>query len=130
MKRISQFVALFVAVLLSAQPGLASVSCAMGMLGGHSAHNCDRAMTEMGTDCPMARQFSGTGCGKNCSREGVPQALGQSASRAKPKAVRAQSLVLLPEVVEESGPAFTAQRTEMPVSSAPPRYILHRVFRI
>jgi len=136
MKRVLQFVALFVAVLLAAQPALAGLPCGPETsANGACAPDCAMAMTtapmsQIAPDCGMSPQISSNGCEQSCCAGNSLQSASQPATGAKSKADRVLHFVAVPDNDANATSAFAALSSADPVSSAPPRYILFQVFRI
>lgn len=132
MKRILQIVSVLVVALLAAQPALAGLSCTMGEPANiPCAPDCNMAaMGQMGMDCQMPLQLAGTGCFQDCCRQGMPQAVAQLTSGAKPKAARTELVLMAPQMATALETAFRATPPDAIAAAAPPRYILFRVFRI
>jgi hypothetical protein len=129
MKRLLQIVSVLVIALLAAQPALAGLTCNMEAPGSMAcAPVCAMATNQMGMDCQMPQQVAGAGCMEDCCQHGLPQAVAQFATGAKPKAPQ-----LLPTTLPMAPPAETVFAVTPPggiIAATPPRYILFRVFRI
>jgi hypothetical protein len=136
MKRLLQFVALFVAILLAVQPALAALPCAEGTTAnGACDPGCAMAttsapMSQMASDCGMAPQISSNGCEQSCCASSLVQSANQSATGEKSKAGSTQQFIAVPVLFASATSVFTAAPRVDPVSSAPARYILLQVFRI
>lgn len=139
MKRVLQFVALFVVVLLAAQPALAGLPCAQGTAAeGACAPGCAMAtasapmspMSQMASVCGMAPQLSSNSCQQSCCSSVVSQAVSQPATGAKSRAGATLQPVALPLVAASAASTVAPARPIAVISSAPPRYILLQVFRI
>jgi hypothetical protein len=131
MKKFLQFVAAFVVALLAAQPTLAGVTCGIMVSSAMpSARSCEMAMDQMGAMCPMHSHAAGAGCLQECCRNGWPQALVQSARKARQKVGGTQFLLAVPTPTPTGIAAFASPPCEAIRAAAPPRYILLRVFRI
>jgi hypothetical protein len=136
MKRVLQFVALFVAILLAAQPALAGLPCGPETSSnGACASGCAMAVTtapmsQTASGCGMTPQVSSNGCEQSCCASNSLQSVSQPATGAKSKADRVLHFVAAPDMDANATSAFTAQSSGEPVTSAPPRYILLQVFRI
>jgi hypothetical protein len=131
MKKVLQFVAAALVAVLAAQPALAGLTC--GMMPSTAmpcAPKCEMAKDHMGAKCPMHHDDTGTGCLQDCCRNGWPQALVQSSSKARPKAGGTQLFLALPTPAQAGIAAFATPLPEDIGAAAPPRYILLRVFRI
>jgi hypothetical protein len=131
MKRLLQFVAVAVIVLLAAQPALAGMQCDMGTpSSGQCAPCCHKAMSHMGMGCPMQHQISVAGCGESCCKDALPRGVVLLAPGVKPKAGRAEFIAMAPRLVTDADAAFVGAPPGNAVTSAPARYILFQVFRI
>jgi hypothetical protein len=86
-------------------------------------------MSQMGMDCQMPMQMTGSGCIRDCCQQGLPQMAAQLTNGAKPKTAAIQILLMAPPMAP---PAQLALATAPPgsIPAAPPRYILFRAFRI
>lgn len=131
MKKVLQFVAVALVAVLATQPAIAGLTCG---LRTSSVASCVLAfgmtMSQMGANCPLHHHQTGTGCLQDCCRKGWPQALVQSASKARPKAVGTQLFLAVPTPAQAGIAAFATPLPEDIAAAAPPRYILLRVFRI
>jgi hypothetical protein len=131
MKRLIQFVAVVMVALLAAQPALAGMSCEMGTpASGHCAPCCHKAMSHMGTDCPMQHQVTTTDCDQSCCHDALPQGVALLAAGVKPKAGSAEFIAVAPRLVMDADAAFVGAPPGSAVAAAPARYILFQVFRI
>jgi hypothetical protein len=131
MKRILQFVALAVVLVLAFEPALSSVACVVGTpASAPGAPRCAMAMREMGMDCRMPRQVASIGCQRDCSQCGLAKGFALLSAGAKPKAGRAQFFVPMPIMTPAVITPFAAGPPGDLFASAPPRYILFQVFRI
>ena len=131
MKKILQIVAFALVAVLTAQPAVAGLTCGMTVSPvAACAPACGMGMSQMGANCPMPHHGTDTGCLQDCCRNGWPQAVVQSASKAKPKAARTGYLQTAPNPSPAGMAAFAAQPREEIVAAGPARHILLRVFRI
>jgi len=136
MKRVLQFVALFVVVLLAAQPALAGLPCVQGTSeNGACAPGCAMAtatapMSQMASGCGMTPQISNNGCEQTCCASAAIQGVGQPATGVKSNAFTTVQLMVAPLQIASATSAFAAAPPIVPVLSAPARYILLQVFRI
>jgi hypothetical protein len=136
MKRLLQFVALFVVVLLAVQPALAGLPCAQETTAsGACDPDCAMAttsapMSQMASDCGMAPQVSSNGCEQSCCDSDLIQSVSQPATGAKLNAGSTVQFVAVQLVAANATSAFATPAPVDPVSSAPARYILLQVFRI
>ncbi len=126
MKRVSQFAAVIMVLLLGVQPALAGVACARI---GAMRTACPMCIGAMGADCPMAHAVAAD-CTTNCCNQTILKAVVLPAAPAKPRSAATNAWMstavdLQAAAVPRSGclPPATA-------SSSPPRYLLSRVFRI
>jgi hypothetical protein len=94
------------------------------------APECDMAMDHMGANCPLHHDSTGTGCLQDCCRNGWPQAVAQSASKARPKTSGTPFLVAVPGPASAGIAAFAIPPPGDIDAAAPPRHILLQVFRI
>jgi hypothetical protein len=131
MKKVLQFVAVALVAVLATQPTLAGMTCGLkpfpGMTG---AAACDMAMNQMGESCPMHSHGAGTDCLLECCRNGWPQAVIQSASKARPKAVGTRFLLSTPSIASAGVALLSAPPADALAAAAPDRHILLQVFRI
>ena len=131
MKRLLQFVAIAVIVLLAAQPALAGMSCEMGTSASRQcAPCCHKAMSRIGMSCPMHHQVAASGCDQSCCKDALPRGVALLAAGVKPKAGRAEFIAIAPRLVSDTDAPFTAAPPGNIVAAAPARYILFQVFRI
>jgi hypothetical protein len=141
MKRLIQFVAVAVVVLLVAQPALAGLPCASGVAAGNGcAPDCGMAMgqmssaqmssSQMSADCGMSPQISSDGCAQNCCIDRISQGIAQPAAGAKSAAGKTMQFVPAAEAPASAAPVFAHSPRTSFSSTAPPRYILFQVFRI
>jgi hypothetical protein len=131
MKKVLQFVAIALVAILATQPALAGLTCGMKPSPSMSAAaDCDMAMNQMGTSCPMHSHGAGTDCLQECCRNGWPQAVVQSASKAKPKAVSTQFILAAPSIASAGVAVSAAPPAEALAAAAPDRHVLLQVFRI
>ncbi len=88
------------------------------------------AQSNMGPDCPMARQMAANHCPQGCCPHAVPQALAIVAALDHARLnLRAQSI--LPQLaVAASHAAFAFHPSFTVTINSPPRYILNQDFRI
>jgi hypothetical protein len=87
-------------------------------------------MSQMGAHCPMPHHGTDAGCLQDCCRNGWPQALVQSASKARPRAARTRFLQAAPNPASSGIAAFAAPPHEDIAAAGPARHILLQVFRI
>jgi hypothetical protein len=131
MKKVLQIVAVALAAVLIAQPAIAGLTCGMTVSPvAACAPACGMAMSQMGAHCPMPHHGTDTGCLQDCCRNGWPQAVVQSASKAKPKAARTGYLQTAPNPAPTGLAAFAAPLREEIAAAGPARHILLQVFRI
>lgn len=129
MKIFLKFVAVAVIGVLSAYPTMARVTCAMGMEAKTPCTpDCGMAMGAMGKDCPTPNQAGGPGCAENCCQNGMQPGVVQV--NAKPKAVKAELVAILPTAAVSEGKFFAYLPLKGRVDTGPPRYVLFRVLRI
>jgi hypothetical protein len=86
--------------------------------------------SNMGPDCPMARQMAANDCPQGCCTHAVPQGLAIVTALDHARLVlRAQLAVSL--IQADAPVAAFAVRPPLTVPiNSPPRYILNQVFRI
>jgi hypothetical protein len=131
MKRVLQVVAFALVAVLTAQPAIAGLTCGMTAAPvAACAPACGMAMSQMGAHCPMPHHGTDAGCLQDCCRNGWPQAVVQSASKAKPKAARTQFLQAALSPAPVGMAAFAAPPREEIAAAGPARHILLQVFRI
>jgi hypothetical protein len=131
MKKVLQFVAVALVAVLTSQPALAGLTCGLKPFPGIAdAAACNMAMNQMGESCPMHSHGAGAGCLQECCRNGWPQAVIQSASKARPKAVGIQFLLSTPSTASAGVALFAAPPAGALAAAAPDRHVLLRVFRI
>jgi hypothetical protein len=129
MKVFFKIVALAIVGVLAAYPALAGASCAMGSAANVPCKpDCGMAMSGMGIDCPMHDQASKLGCAENCCQNSMQPGVAQL--DAKPKAVRAELIAILPPATMGESRIFANLQAERRVDTGPPRFILLRVLRI
>ncbi|HWE84777.1 MAG TPA: hypothetical protein VG267_07520 [Terracidiphilus sp.] len=127
MKRVLQFAATLVILLLAGQPAFAGLACAMS--GTMQASSCPMSMSAMSADCPMMHGVAPE-CTQDCCNGTAPKPALLLAVPAKPNLVAGSAAVS--PVVEARLSAAPRQDwlPAMVESSPPPHYILNRVFRI
>jgi hypothetical protein len=131
MKRVLKIVAVALAAVLTAQPALAGLTCGLkSFADAPCVPKCGKATSRMGASCPMHRHASGNECLQDCCRNGWPQAVVRSASKATPKASRSQLLPAEPGPAAAGNATFAALPEGKIAAAGPPRYILLQVFRI
>jgi hypothetical protein len=131
MKKVLQIVAAALVAVLTAQPAIAGLTCGIRVSpAAECVPACGMAMSQMGADCPMPHHGADTGCLQDCCRNGWPQAVVQSAAKARPKAARARFLQAAPSPVPTGSAAFAASLREEIAAAGPARHILLQVFRI
>jgi len=130
MKKVLQFVAVALVAVLTAQPTLAGLTCGMKPSPGMPDAACNMAMDQMGTNCPMHSHGAGADCLLECCRNGWPQAVIQSASKARPKAVGTRFLLSTPSVAPAGVAVCAAPPADALAAAAPDRHVLLQVFRI
>jgi hypothetical protein len=134
MKKALQFVAIALVAILATQPALAGLTCGMKPFPTMPDAACNMAMNQLanqlGASCPMHSRGAGTGCLQECCRNGWPQAVVQSASKAKPKAVGTQFLLSTPGVASIGVAVSAAPPADALAAAAPDRHLLLQVFRI
>jgi hypothetical protein len=121
MKRVSQFAAAILILLLGVQPALLGAACAMN---GATRAACPLCMSAIGADCPMAQ-----GMAACCNRIDLG-AVVLPAIPAKPRPARASARILVAAELHSSAVAPSRGLPPVIDSSPPPRYLLSRVFRI
>lgn len=126
MKRVFQFAAMVVVLLLAAQPALAGVACATG---GMARAACPMGMSEMGSDCPMAYGLAAD-CTRDCCDRTTTKAVVLPAAPIKPRTLVASAVVSTAVEPPISAVLRADWLAPMAVSSSPPHYLLNRVFRI
>ncbi len=126
MKRIFQFAAVAVVLLLAVQPALAGVACASS---GMSRAACPMGMSEMGADCPMAYGLLAD-CSQDCCNHSAPKAMLLPATPAKPNLLLAPIAVSPAAELDHALAALPGWLPAMAATSSPPPYLLNCVFRI
>jgi hypothetical protein len=121
MKKLFQLLTAFAISLLAAQPALAALSC-------ETAVRCTMGASETGASCPMAPALGE--CSTDCCAQSLLPADQSWAATAKSRALDADHAIVV-DVVARHAESATASLPFDPVDvSSPPRFILHRVFRI
>jgi hypothetical protein len=129
MKIFLKIVAVAVIGLLAGFPAMARVMCAEGMTAKVPCKpHCHRAMGAKGMGCSMPFQAGSLGCDENCCQNGMQQGVFQA--DAKPKAVKAVLVAILPPAAVSEGRVFASLPEDGKADTGPPRYILFQVFRI
>jgi hypothetical protein len=129
MKVYAKVVALSVIWVLAGFPVMARVACAQGMAAkAPCTPHCHRAKGARAAGCSMPFKAGGPGCDANCCQNGMQQ--GVVRVNAKPKAVKAELVAVLPAVGMSEGRVFANRQADGRVDTGPPRYVLFRVFRI
>jgi hypothetical protein len=128
MKVFLRIVAVAVIGVLAAYPPLAGATCPMNTAAKACEPGCAMAMDAMGKDCPMPLQASKLGCAENCCENSMQQGVVQT--DAKPKAVRAELVAILPPAAVIEGRVVASLPADGRVDTGPPRFILFRVIRV
>jgi hypothetical protein len=129
MKRITQFSAVVFLALLTVQPVLASLSCALGGVRG-GASSCPMGMSEMGADCPMASHMVDAGCSQNCCAQAGLPTRGAAVKADKLRVDGLSAAVAALVTYAQSGRTTGTDRRSGVRGDSPPRHILNQVFRI
>lgn len=128
MKRMLQFAAVAVVMLLAGLPTAEALTCPLRADAASAA--CPMGMSETQANCPMALGISTSECLRDCCNCGLPKLVGPVAVQVHPKQCLPVQFVALAALNAGVERAVAAAPDEPTVSSSPPRYILHRVFRI
>jgi len=128
MKRLLQIAGWLACTLLAVQPAVEGLACTLTMPGAGMV--CPMGMSEMSPDCPMAQQMAEAGCMQDCCNHAVPRTAAPAFAPAKRRAgtvmAATTAAVVAPQISRQTAPIGSPAS----VSSSPPRYILHQVFRI
>jgi len=128
MKRIAQFAALVVVMLLAGLPAAEVLTCPLRV--SRDAAACPMGMSGVHADCPMAQQVARNKCLRDCCNCGLPKLVGPIAVPVQLKQGTPVQFVALDAPGQDAERAVAAAQDGPAVSSSPPRYILNRVFRI
>ncbi len=137
MRRITQLVALMVALLLAGQSAMAEVPCSTWLrTGDHSALCCTSAPVASSHqtvgDCHGAA--TGVSITADCSQGGCQMATVRPATQVliteKSKTDRAAALVVLVQFPTALAPSRPARSFESASAARPAKYLLFQVFRI
>ncbi|HTA78728.1 MAG TPA: hypothetical protein VK720_04240 [Terracidiphilus sp.] len=123
MKKLLQLFAVIVIGLLAIQPALAALTCP-------TASRCTMGMSGMGPNCPMTPALAAAGCVSGCCAQTLPPTNQSWGTIAKPKATAANGVLVVAVVLSDAPSATERSHSDPAVLNSPPRYILHRVFRI
>jgi len=123
-----QFAAVVVMALLAGLPAAQVLTCPLRAEAAAAA--CPMGMSEASANCPMAPGMIANECLRDCCNCGLQKLSGPATVRVHPKpAVPVQFRALAELTAESDRAAWAAKDVPVP-SSSPPKYILHRVFRI
>jgi hypothetical protein len=118
------------AVLLGAQPALASLSCDMGASAKQTCvPECGVAMSLMGDDCPMPSQIKCGYFGQSCCNDAQPPSNIRLTTKTKSNGDRTKYLSV-PLVAVADRAFYVAPSSARFTATGPPRYILLQVFRV
>jgi hypothetical protein len=78
----------------------------------------------------MSPQISGVGCAQNCCRNSLAQGIAKPVTSAKSNPGRTAHFVPAAQRLSAAAPAFAVALRTGSDATAPPRYILLRVFRV
>lgn len=120
--------AALVIAILAGLPTAEALTCPLRAAAAPAV--CATGMTATSSDCPMAREAAANNCLRDCCNCGLPKLVGPLAVRLHLKqGMLVQFVALATLTADADRVVATAPQGPVP-SSSPPRYILHRVFRI
>src|SRR5450631_2920774 len=138
MRKITQLVALMVALLVAGQSALAEGSCTQWLLsgGGHAPACCistgDAAAPHVSADChgsmhvqTVTAECNHSGCQMAIVKVGV-----QALASARFKADRVTTLAVIAQLPVTSASVLTTRSVRSASAPGPARYVLFQVFRI
>jgi hypothetical protein len=137
MRRITQLVALLVALLVAGQSAMAEASCSMWLQSGndHAPTCCMKAagtsQPKLGVDChgtmqsqSMASEWNRSGC------QVAPVQFATAAMLKSNPAGRSTASVVIVQLPLSASPAITTHSFQGVPAPGPARYVLLQVFRI
>lgn len=128
MKRVVQFAAVVVVMLLAGLPTAEALTCPLRAAADSAV--CPMGMAETSADCPMARLMAANEYLRDCCNCGLPTLVGPIAVRVNPKPGMPVQFVALLALSADAERAVATTSDGPLLSSSPPRYILNSVFRI
>jgi hypothetical protein len=131
MKKLLQFVTVLAISLFAGQPGFAALACSARTAASvPCAPRCPMAMHHLGAECLGHESAAGSRCDQEFCRHGVAPAVMRLASGTRRTALNTGFVASLPPTTANASVASPPPLPDPPVSGAPARYILFRVFRI
>jgi len=138
MRRITQLVALMVALLFAGQSALAEAPCSQWFHSGDGpipaccAAAGDTAAPHLSTDCHGSMRFESMT--SECNQSGCQMATlrvgAQAITTAKSRAGKATALVAIAQLPSTSASVLTPRFIEGASAPGPAKYLLFQVFRI